>query len=114
MRVTTEFATVFLVFSMLVFAAPSQAQTQSLASGAFGGDARVMPAASVMEAFHADKILNMPVKKLLAILVGVGAGMYIAENFVPLTFGIPTNIIGVLLGALIGNWWYEEGMPPFG
>jgi hypothetical protein len=69
---------------------------------------------SMIDAFHAGSILNMRVKKALAIVVGVGVGVYLVDNFVPVTLGIPPEILGILLGALLGNWWYENSMPPFG
>jgi len=77
------------------------------------GEGKILPV-SAFEGFHAEGILNMSVKHALAILVGVGVGMYIVDNFVPTTLGLPPEFIGILLGALIGNWWYEHDMPPFG
>ncbi len=105
-------AEAWLVAIVIALAPAAQAQTQVKYSDLQLDQGAVTQAASVIEAFHADKILNMPVKKVLVILVGVGVGMYIAENFVPFTFGIPTNIIGILLGAMIGNYWYEQRLFP--
>jgi hypothetical protein len=100
---------------LLVGISPSsvQAQDRQNVADVQLGEGKIMPVNVGMEGFHAEGILNMSVKHALAILVGVGAGMYLVENFVP-TWGLPPELVGVLLGAMIGNWWYEHGMPPFG
>lgn len=103
-----------LVFALGVSSSPVQAQDQQNYANLQLGGGRILPVSAAMEGFHTDHILDMSVKHALAILLGVGAGMYIAENFMPFTLGVPPELVGVLLGGLIGNWWYKNHMPPFG
>lgn len=65
--------------------------------------------APMMEAAHVGHLLDMDFKHLLALAVGTAAGAAAAEALLPGEL----HLVGVLGGALLGEWWHRHGYFPF-
>jgi len=65
--------------------------------------------AAVLEGAHAGHLLHMDLKRLLALTSGVAIGNFVVHSLV----GGQLYLIGLLGGAMIGEWWYEENIWPF-
>lgn len=63
----------------------------------------------VLEGAHAGHLLHMDLKRLLALTSGVALGTFTVQSLV----GGQLYLVGLLAGAMVGEWWYEENIWPF-
>jgi len=97
------------VLILLVTAAGAAAATPSLPTPAVR--AVIVPAQAevIMQGAHAGHLLEMDLKRLLALALGVAIGMQAVE-----ALALPElRFIGVIGGAMLGEWWYRQKFWPF-
>lgn len=110
-------ACVILVFCLMFWGALAMpfgsAEARETSVSVQGPDGKVVLAtfgpAVVLEGAHAGHLLHMDLKRLLALTSGVALGTFTAQSLV----GGQLYLVGLLAGAMVGEWWYNENIWPF-
>jgi len=64
---------------------------------------------AVSDALKIEKLMNMDLRRVLALTLGVAVGIAVSEAILPGQF----RFIGMVGGALIGEYWYRKRHFPF-
>ncbi len=74
----------------------------------------VVPASAgfaiITEAGHLEHLTHMDLKRLLSVATGIAIGNLLIEIVYP---GGPLGFVGMIGGALLGDWWYRQKLWPF-
>ncbi len=100
-EVKTVIASLTVALMLIGLTVPAHAQAERRYSQLQHSEGQVILARSLK---------SMSAQQLMSIGLWAAIGTTLAQNVVPGSLG---TIIGLVGGALIGNWWYEEGLPPF-
>lgn len=63
----------------------------------------------ILEGAHAGHLLDMDLKRVLALALGVGIGVQAID-----LIAMPElRFVGIIGGAMLGEWWYRQKIWPF-
>ena len=80
---------------------PSMGQVVPVGAGVIG---------LITEAAHLEHLLHMDISRLLALAAGLTVGQAAVEILFP---GAHLGFVGMVAGAMLGSWWYENHVWPF-
>ncbi len=91
--------------------APAQAQTQRDYAQLQTTHGTLFPAQSVTIDGQTYGVDGMSTEQMIAIGVGALVGLTVAQT---VDLGLIGSAVGLVAGGMLGNWWFDERLPPFG